>query len=344
MSDTRPGGAPPRVVMLTAVYNEEDCLPLYERTVSETLLSRSDYDFQVLFIEDGSRDRSWEIIREICKRDHRFKGLRLSRNFGSHTALSAGFAEAEGDAITILACDLQDPPEVILEFLKKWEAGSQIVWGRRHTRKDQFWRILTSNMFYRLLRRFAMPRGSQFTTGSFFLVDRRVAECMRQFQERSRITFALAAWTGFEQALVDYDRQQRISGVSGWTFSKMIRTMYDAFIGFSLLPVRVITLIGVAAFLLTVLLAVYLLYSWLTGNPVLGWTSQMMTMALFFGIQCFLMGIVGEYLYRIYGEVVRRPLYFISERVESSQRSAHTDPSTVQESSAYQEAKGSRGQ
>ncbi|MCZ6768591.1 MAG: glycosyltransferase, partial [Acidobacteria bacterium] len=114
MSDSRPGGTSPRVVILTAVYNEEDSLPDYERTVLEVLLSRSDYDFRVLFIDDGSHDRSWEIIREICNRDPRFQGIRLSRNFGSHTALSAGFAEADGDVITILACDLQDPPEVIL--------------------------------------------------------------------------------------------------------------------------------------------------------------------------------------------------------------------------------------
>jgi len=343
MSDSRPGGTSPRVVILTAVYNEEDSLPDYERKVSEILLSRSDYDFRVLFIDDGSHDHSWEIICEVCKRDPRFQGIRLSRNFGSHTALSAGFAEADGDVITILACDLQDPPEVILEFLKKWEAGAQIVWGRRQSRKDRFWRILTSNLFYRLMRRFAMPHGSQFTTGSFFLVDRRVAECMRQFQERSRITFALAAWTGFEQAVVDYDRKRRVSGVSGWNLSKMIITMYDAFIGFSFLPVRLITLVGIVAFLLTIALAFYLLYSWLTGNPVLGWTSQMMTMALFFGIQCFLMGIVGEYLYRIYAEVVRRPLYFISDQARSSHQPEKTDQSTLTEGSAHPEAESSRG-
>ena len=343
MNESRPGSSPPRIVILTAVYNEEEALPLYEKAISEILLSRSDFDFRVLFIDDGSLDESWKTIREICKRDPRFEGIRFSRNFGSHTALSAGFTEARGDAITILACDLQDPPEVILEFLKKWEAGVQIVWGRRRTRKDEYWRIITSNVFHKLLRRFAMPQGSQFTTGSFFLADRRVAECMRQFQERSRITFALAAWTGFEQASVDYDRKQRVSGVSGWNFSKMLKTMYDAFIGFSFLPVRLITLVGIAAFLLTVALAVYLLYSWLTGNPVLGWTSQMMTMALFFGVQCFLMGIVGEYLYRIYAEVVRRPLYFISEQVKSPQQSEETDPMTFEESGSHPEVKSSRG-
>ena len=343
MSQSHPKSSPPRVIILTAVYNEEEALPIYARTVSETLLSRPEYDFRVLFIEDGSRDHSWEIIRELSQRDSRFEGIRLSRNFGSHTALSAGFAEARGDAVAILACDLQDPPEVVLEFLKKWEEGVQIVWGHRRTRKDQYWRILTSNLFCRLLRRFAMPHGSQFTTGSFFLADRRVAECMRQFPERSRITFALAAWTGFEQATVHYDRKQRVSGVSGWNFSKMLKTMYDAFIGFSFLPVRLITLVGIAASLLTIALAAYLWYSWLTGNPVLGWTSQMMTMALFFGVQCFLMGIVGEYLYRIYAEVVRRPLYFISEQVKSPQQPEETDPVTFEESGSHSEVKGSRG-
>ena len=312
---------PPRIVILTPVYNEEESLPNFEQAVDKILLSRQDYDFKVLFIDDGSKDRSWAVIRQICSENPRFQGIRLSRNYGSHIALSAGFANADGDAIAILACDLQDPPEVIWEFLEKWRSGAQIVWGRRQSRKDDFWRILPSRIFFRLMRRFAMPHGSEFTTGSFLLVDKQVAQCLSQFHEHNRITFALVAWTGFDQATVEYDRRGRRAGKSGWNFSKMIKTMYDAFIGFSFLPIRLMTLIGIGVSLLTIPLSVYLLLSWLMGNPIAGWTSLMLAIAFFFGIQFLLMGVVGEYLYRIYAEAVRRPLYFISEKTDHSDTS-----------------------
>jgi dolichol-phosphate mannosyltransferase len=136
---------------------------------------------------------------------------------------------------------------------------------------------------------------------------------LSQFNEHNRITFALVAWTGFEQAVVEYDRKARVAGVSGWNFRKMVKAMYDAFIGFSLLPIRLMTLAGLVAFLITLALGVYLVYCWLTGNPRPGWTSTMGAMAFFFGIQFLLMGITGEYLYRIYAEVVRRPLYFLAD-------------------------------
>jgi glycosyltransferase involved in cell wall biosynthesis len=306
----------PVIVILTPVYNEEEALPLYKKAVTEVLFSNKNYNFRVLFIDDGSIDRSWEIIRNICDQDERFKGIRLSRNYGSHVAISAGFMNSEGDAVTILACDLQDPPEVILVFLEKWEAGAQIVWGRRVTRKDDWWRIVASKIFYRLIRRFAMPRRSQFTTGSFLLVDQLVVDCLQQFQEHNRITFALVAWTGFDQATVEYDRRQRVAGKTGWSLARMIKAMYDTFIGFSLLPIRIMTIVGVFVSALTLPFSIYLIYSWLTGAPLLGWTSLMMAVVLFFGIQFLFMSISGEYLYRIYAESVRRPLYFISDRTK----------------------------
>jgi dolichol-phosphate mannosyltransferase len=302
----------PRVTILTPVFNEEASLPLYESAVVETLFSRSEYDFTVVFVDDGSTDRSWAAIVDLCRRDRRFRGIRLSRNYGSHIALSAGFADAEGDAVTTLACDLQDPPEVILRFLEKWRAGADIVWGRREKRAESAWRVWTSGLFEALIRRFAMPRGSRFTVGSFLLVDRRVAECFCQFQEHNRVTFALVAWTGFTEAVVDYNRVRRVAGNSGWTYSKMVKTLYDAFIGFSFLPIRVMTFSGLALAILTVPLAIYLVVAWMTGRVFPGWTSIMLALAFFFGIQFLLMGIVGEYLYRIYAEVVRRPLYFVS--------------------------------
>ncbi len=299
---------------MTPVFNEEANLERYERIVRENLLSCESYTFRVLFIDDGSRDASWSRIMEISARDGRFRGIRLSRNFGSHAALSAGFAyDIAADAVCTLACDLQDPPEVILTFLAIWQEGAKIVWGKRKTRQDKSWRILVSNLFYRAIKRYAMPKSSKFTTGSFFLIDRKVAECYRLFHEQNRITFALVAWTGFDQEVVEYDRQMRTAGSSGWNFGKMIKAMYDTFIGFSFLPIRLMTATGVVVSILSFMIFGYVVQALIRGDPAPGWTSLMGLNTLFFGLLFLFLGLAGEYLYRIYAEVVRRPLYFVSE-------------------------------
>ncbi|MGH8706196.1 MAG: glycosyltransferase family 2 protein [Burkholderiales bacterium] len=303
-----------RVTVITPVFNERDALPPYVETVRTVLLARADIEFDVLFVDDGSTDNSWELIEGICGADRRFRGVRLSRNFGAHIALCAGFDAARADAVAILACDLQDPPETVLEFVDKWKAGADIVWGHRRRRDDLLWRRLVSRLFGAAMRRYAMPRGSRFTTGSFLLADRKVVEAVQRMREHSRITFALVAWTGFRQEIVPYDRRRRAAGKSGWTFWRMILAMYDAFVGFSVLPIRLTTALGIAISLLNVPLAIYLVTRWLLGNPLPGYTSVMLVLTVFFGIQFLLMGLIGEYLYRIYLEAMQRPLYFVADR------------------------------
>jgi dolichol-phosphate mannosyltransferase len=302
----------PLITIVTPVFNEEAGLARYAETVAAVLMSRPDVSIRVLFVDDGSADKSWAMIREICARDPRFSGLHLSRNFGAHVALSAGIDHAAGDAIATLACDLQDPPETILGFIDAWRAGAEIVWGTRRERKDAGWRVFTSRLFNIAIRRYAMPRGSKFSTGSFFLIDRKVVDCFMQFHERNRITFALVAWTGFEQVNVYYDRQARTSGVSGWTFGRMIRAMYDTFIGFSNVPARLITFAGISVSLATIPFSIYLVANWWLYGALEGWTGIMLALAFFFGLLFLMLGMIGEYLHRIYAEVTGRPLYFIS--------------------------------
>ena len=317
-------GETPTVLILTPVYNETAGLDAYERAVRDTLLARTDCSVHVLFIDDGSTDDSWEKIRAIAARDGRFRGIRLSRNYGSHIALSAGFANiGDADAVATLASDLQDPPEVVSQFIDAWQRGSDIVWGKRTTRDESWLRVVTSRMFERLIRRHAMPRRSKFTTGSFLLVDRKVAECFANFHEHNRVTFALVAWTGFSEGVVEYERRRRQTGKSGWTYGRMVKTMYDTFIGFSQTPIRVMTIMGALVSLLTLPMAGYIVYHRLAGHPILGWTSIMLPLTLFFGLQFLMMGIVGEYLYRIYAEVVRRPLYFISATTDAREPARH---------------------
>ena len=306
--------ARPTITVITPVYDEAENLAAYTKAVEEILFADTTCDFRVLFVEDGSRDEGWKLIEKICAADARYSGLRLSRNFGAHKALSAGLAYAGGDAVCILAADLQDPPSVILEFVEKWRGGAQIVWGHRKSRRDSTWRVLASKSFFSLIRRHAMPRGSRFTTGSFLLMDRLVLDCYRQFPEHNRITFALVAWTGFSQEVVEYDRAKRLAGQSKWSFRAMLSAMYDTFMGFSNLPARLMTWAGVLISLGAVAFSSYLVLNWLGGDTLPGWTGVMFGLSVFAGVQFLMMGIVGEYLYRIYTEAAGRPLYFISDR------------------------------
>jgi len=308
------------VSVLTPVYNEGETLDRYEQAVSAFMDARPEYDFEVIFVDDGSVDDSWRKVREICGRDGRFRGLRLSRNRGSHVALTAAVDEARGDVVMTCACDLQDPIETFDRFIEKWRQGAKIVWGRRATRKDARWRTAASWFFNGLLRRFAMPKGSKFCTGSFFLIDRKVADSFKRFGEQNRITFAIVAWTGFDQEQVEYHRQERMAGSSGWTFLKMLRTVTDALLAYSTVPLRCISVLGALFFLFSFLFLVYLVVHWSTGVAVPGWTSIMAMFCFFSGIQCLLIGILGEYLQRIYSEVLARPLYCISEDTEEDRR------------------------
>ncbi len=315
-------GRIPRVTIVTPAYNERESLPLYEDAVRRILFATPAYAFDVILVDDGSNDETWKTICDMAHRDSRFRGLRLSRNFGEHIAVSAAVLEATGDAVAILSCDLQDPPETILEFLSAWRDGAKVVWGRRRTRDDPWWRVLTSRWFSALVGRYAMPRGSKFTTGGFFLLDAAVAECFRAFPEHNRITFAIVAWTGFDQAVVDYDRRRRTKGVSGYTFPMMIKSMHDAFIGFSSVPSRLMTWCGIVVSIVAFALGGHVFWNWLSGDPLRGWPSMMLTLTVSFGVQFFMMGIVGEYLNRIYTEVVRRPLFFVSDRTKTSAAAA----------------------
>jgi polyisoprenyl-phosphate glycosyltransferase len=310
---TRSRPAIPKLAIVTPVFNEVDSFPFYVEAVTRILLDRDDVAVSVLFVDDGSSDRSWELISDLCDSDSRFRGIRLSRNVGAHTATLAGLSNLgpDIDAVVIMGCDLQDPPDTTLALLEKWRSGADIAWAERRTRDDPLWRRVMSRWFHALLRR-SMPRGSLVTAGGFFLIDRRVVAAVRDMKEQNRVNFALVAWTGFDQVRVLYDRPKRIAGTPGWTLGKMLKTTYDAFVGFSTLPLKVMRLAAVIAGLLAGALSVFLVIDAVTGNRVPGWTSTVLVPSVFFAIQFGLIAIIGEYLYRIYAEVVNRPSFFVS--------------------------------
>lgn len=302
----------PVIQILTPLFNEEKCFEGYVQTVENVLMARDDVEYCCLLVDDGSTDRTWELIQRQCRVSPRYRGLRLSRNFGAHTAETAGLDFCDADAVVILSADLQDPPEMIPSFVEAWRQGADVVFGRRRMRDDSRWRILASKAFEALLRRFAMPRGSKFATGGFLLMDRKVVECVRQMREANRLIFGLVAWTGFRQAVVEYDRHRRSAGRSAWSFARMIRSMYDGLIGFSAAIPRAVTLLGAFFSLIGFVAALYFLVNALFFSPMAGWSTIMVTLSLFFGIAFVILGTICEYLLRIYIESTRRPLYFIA--------------------------------
>jgi glycosyltransferase involved in cell wall biosynthesis len=320
MSDQRPEF--PLLVVVTPVYNEAQGLATYAAEVRRILFERSDIRVRVILVDDGSTDESWKIVSQLVASDDRFSAVRLSRNFGAHTAIAAGFDHVDKDAdlIATLACDLQDPPETILAFIEEWRNGASIVWGARRSRSDGIWRRIASRLLETGLRRYAMPRNSKFQTGSFFLIERVVLDGVRQFREHARVTFALVAWTGFDQAVVNYDRRARTEGRSGWSFAQMLNTAYDVFIGFSPVPAKVLTGFGFVMLIVSIVAVFYLVFTWLVQDVQVGWTGLMATMTLCFGLLFMMIGISFEYLFRIFVETKDRPLYLVSQRAGNIRR------------------------
>jgi glycosyltransferase involved in cell wall biosynthesis len=302
----------PIVQILTPLYNEEECFEIYVEAVESVLIARTDVEYRCLLVDDGSTDTTWELIQHQCDASPRFRGLRLSRNFGAHTAETAGLDLCEADAVVILSADLQDPPEVIPSFVEAWRQGADVVFGRRRMREDSRWRILASKVFEALLRRFAMPKGSKFATGGFLLMDRKVVECVRRMREANRLIFGLVAWTGFRQAVVEYDRQRRVAGRSAWSVGRMVKSMYDGLIGFSGTIPRSVTLLGAFFSLIGFIAALYFLLNAIFFDPLPGWSTIMVMLSLLFGIVFIILGTICEYLLRIYVESTRRPLYFVA--------------------------------
>ncbi len=308
-----------RLTVVTPVFNEADNLDRYAAEVTAVLLNAPGINARVLFVDDGSTDGSWPKLCSLIAAEPRFSAIRLSRNYGAHYALAAAL-DASGDAldaVAILACDMQDPPATVLDFVAAWREGADIVWGKRRTRSDAGWRAKAAGLLEATLRRHAMPRHSRFTTGSFLLMDARVLACLRQFREHSRVTFALVAWTGFDQSVVLYDRQARRAGASGWRFAQLLNTAYDVLIGFSPMPARLITAIGLGLSGLSLVAIVYLLAAWAFARVQPGWTGLMVTLTFCFGVLFMMLGLMAEYLHRIFIESKNRPLYFIAESAGS---------------------------
>jgi glycosyltransferase involved in cell wall biosynthesis len=295
------------------VYNEAEAIPaLYARLTD--LLERLDGTTEVILVDDGSRDGSPELISELHRRDARFKVVRLSRNFGHQTAITAGMDLTRGEAVIVMDADLQDPPEVVLEMAKRWRDGFEVVYGVRNDRTTDTWfKRTTANLFYRGLRRLT-DTDIPADVGDFRLMDRRVVEATSAMREGSRFVRGMVASVGFKQTGVSYERQARIAGETKYPLRKMLRLAADGVVGFSRLPLRLTLQAGLLVAALSLVGGIVALGMKLGGVfTVPGWASLVFVVCLLGGVQLLVIGLIGEYLGRTYEESLQRPIYIVSD-------------------------------
>jgi glycosyltransferase involved in cell wall biosynthesis len=299
----------PTLSIVVPVFNEEAVLEALHRRVSTTL-QRSGETFELVLVDDGSRDGSWAKMRELAARDPRVTLVRLSRNFGHQIAVTAGIDAALGDAVVLMDADLQDPPEVVLEMIARWREGYDVVYGRRIRREGETWfKRATAAVFYRTLRRLTSV-DIPADCGDFRLMSRRVVEALKQLRERNRFVRGLVAWVGYKQIAVEYERAPRLAGETKYPIRKMVRFAGDAIVSFSFAPLRAATALGLlvsaASFTYAVYAVLARIFDW---NVVQGWASTVVAILFLGGVQLVSLGIIGEYVGRVYDEVKGRPLY-----------------------------------
>jgi len=293
------------------IYNEEGNIPLlYERLAGVAAVLADRFTCEFIFVNDGSRDRSLSLLRSLRARDERVSVYSLARNKGHQIAVTAGLDVADADAVIVMDSDLQDPPEVSHALIEAWEDGADVAYAKRRTREDGFFKKLTAGAFYWTLSKMAridIPRD----TGDFRLMDRRVVEELRRYPERNRFLRGMVAEIGFEQRAVEFDRDARHAGTTGYPLSKMIKLAADGIIGFSSFPLRLISAIGMVLAVGAGIWTIYLAVSRLVhpDSVVEGWTFITAGMFLLGGIQMLMLGVLGQYIGRIYEEVQARPLY-----------------------------------
>jgi glycosyltransferase involved in cell wall biosynthesis len=307
-----------KVSIVIPCYNEQEVLPyLFERLNAE--IARWEQDVEIICVNDGSRDRTWEILQKQCASDSRWKAICLSRNFGHQPAVSAGMAHATGECVCIIDADLQDPPETIQSFIREWEAGADVAYGVRKKRKDTKIKIFLAWCFYRVIARLVsipIPPDS----GDFCLMDRKVVDVMNSLPERNRYLRGLRVWCGFKHKAVEFERDARAAGEPQYTLRKSLRLAMDGIFSFSAVPLALASHVGLWVSALALVgmlftLAQRLFRPWFTSiglEPGPGFATIVISILFFGGVQLICLGILGEYLGRIYDEVKQRPVWVVS--------------------------------
>jgi glycosyltransferase involved in cell wall biosynthesis len=300
--------------VILPVYNEEGTLEILYERLTKVLQSISP-DYEIIFIDDNSRDNSFKIMSEICNKDSKIRIIKFSRNFGHQAAITAGLDHARGDALIMMDADLQDPPEVIVQLVDKYKEGYDVVYAKREKRTgESLFKLWTASAFYRLINYFT-DIDIPLDTGDFRLINRKVIDSLKSIQEKNRFLRGLITWVGYRQTGVNYVRDARYAGETKFTIRKMMRFAIDGISSFSHIPLRMATLMGLVVSLISFLLILWVFYFRFSHVPTPGWASLMVTVTFIGGIQLITIGIIGEYLGRIYDEVKNRPLYIVDRVV-----------------------------
>lgn len=305
----------PTISVVLPVYNERDnlgelvirLLPVLEKTVAGS--------FEVLFVDDASSDGSAEILDSFHARDQRLKAIHFSRNFGHQAALQAGLDEATGEAIILMDSDLQDPPKLLDQFIDKWRQGYDVVYAVRKKRKEGILKRAAYALFYRTMKVIA-EIDVPLDAGDFCLLDRRVVNTLVRLQERNRFLRGLRSWVGFKQVGIEYERDARYAGAPKYTLPKLMRLALSGYIGFSAVPLRVAAWLGFLSASAGFVIALWAIVTKLMNIPTpVGWASTLAVILFVGGVQLLMLGVIGEYLGRVYDEVRQRPLYIVGSRV-----------------------------
>lgn len=302
------------------VFNEEETIPkLYERLVGAS--SEWGMPFEVILIDDGSRDKTLSLLRALNEQDARFRFISFSRNFGHQTAVSAGLRYAKGDVIAVMDADLQDPPEELHRFLEKWQEGYHVIYGIRTKRKENLLKRSAYHMFYRILA-WCSSIEIPLDSGDFCVMDRAIVDWLNLMPERNRFVRGLRSWIGYQQIGIPYERHQRIAGEVKYTFRKLLRLAFDGIINFSYRPLQISGAFGLLVCLISFAGILFILIHRIIGfelfgyspQDVPGFTSLILAILFIGGVQLLTMGLFGEYLGRVFDEVKKRPLYIVKEQ------------------------------
>ncbi len=323
----------PKLSLVIPVFNEEETITELDRRLRALLANLPEVgdEWEVIFVDDGSRDNSRPMLAGLAHIEPRYRVVVFSRNFGHQFAITAGVDRAEGRAVVVMDADLQDPPQVVSDMLRKQAEGYDVVYGVRRKRKGENWfKRVTAALFYRLIRSITGVE-IPVDAGDFRLMSRAVVLTLRALREQHRFVRGMVAWVGFKQSAVYYDREPRFAGSTKYPFQKMLRFAFDGITSFSVLPLRIATWLGVFAAFSAACVGTWAVTVKLTGHTVPGWTTIMFAIALGSSAQLLMTGILGEYVGRIYEEIKRRPLYIVEQEInpltttETSDVSNHKD-------------------
>jgi polyisoprenyl-phosphate glycosyltransferase len=301
------------ISVIIPVYNEEDNIyKLHERLKS--VMEQLEVAYEMIFINDGSKDNSMPMIKALSKQHPEVRFIDFSRNFGHQVAVTAGLDKSNGKAVVIIDADLQDPPELIIDMYKKMKEGFQVVYAKRKQRKgESLFKLWTAKVFYRILSKITSI-SIPVDTGDFRIMDRKIVEILKEMPEKNKYLRGQISWIGFNQTFVEYERQERLAGETGYTFSKMLRFALDGITGFSDLPLKIVTYFGFIVSFFAFLMMLYALYArFIVKHYEPGWASLMVVILFIGGVQMIAVGIIGEYLSRMNNNIRNRPLYIIRD-------------------------------